>query len=130
MASIARTNGVTINTIAVPENFNGKTPKFFAVVVKNLSGTAQDLSAEYGAEEAIDLINQLITNGSTSFNYGANILFAQNDSTGQISYCLEGSAGGWTAATLQTAVRALGTVNSIDCSLSTVTDVGMKLALS
>ena len=130
MASIARTNGVTINTIAVPENFNGKTPKFFAVVVKNLSGTAQDLSAEYAAEEAIDLINQMITNGSTSYNYGANILFAQYDATGQISYCLEGTAGGWTSTTLQAAIRALGTVNSIDCSLTTVTDVGMKLALS
>ena len=130
MASIARTNGVTINTIAVPENFNGKTPKFFAVVVKNLSGNAQDLSAEYAAEEAIDLINQMITNGSTSYNYGANILFAQYDATGQISYCLEGTAGGWTSTTLQAAIRALGTVNSIDCSLTTVTDVGMKLALS
>ena len=130
MASIARTNGVTINTIAVPENFNGKTPKFFAVVVKNLSGTAQDLSAEYAAEEAIDLINQLITNGSTSYNYGANILFVQYDATGQINYCLEGTAGGWTNTTLQAAVRALGTVNSIDCSGTTVTDTGMKLALS
>ena len=130
MAHIARATGVTINTIATPENFNGKTPKFFAVVVKNLSGNAQDLSGEYGPEAAISLINTLITNGSSSYNYGANILFAQYDATGQISYCLEGTAGGWTASTLQTALRALGTVNSIDCSLSTVTDTGMKLALS
>lgn len=130
MASLARTSGVTINTIATPENFNGKTPKFFAVVVKNASGDARDLSGEYAAEEAIDLINQLITNGSTSYNYGANILFTQYDATGQISYCLEGTAGGWTSTTLQAAIRALATVNSIDCSGTTVTDTGMKLALS
>jgi len=130
MASLARTSGVTINTIAVPENFNGKTPKFFCVAVKNLSGTARDLTAEYGAEEAIDLINQLITNGSSSYNYGANILFLQTDATGLLSYCLEGADGGWSSTTLQAAVRALATVNSIDCSGTTVTDVGFKLALS
>jgi len=128
MASIARANGVTINTISTPENFNGKTPKFFLVTVKNASGDARDLSGEYAAEEAIDLINQLITNGSSTYNYGANILFLQYDATGALSYCLEGTAGGWTASTLQAAVRALGTVNSIDCSGTTVTDNGFKLA--
>ena len=130
MASLARTSGVAINTISVPENFNGKTPKFFCVAVKNLSGTARDLTAEYAAEEAIDLINQLITNGSSSYNYGANILFLQTDSTGLLSYCLEGADGGWSSTTLQAAVRALGTVNSIDCSGTTVTDVGFKLAVA
>jgi hypothetical protein len=130
MASIARTSGVVINTIATPENFNGKTPKFFRVAVKSVSGDPVDISAEYGADEAIDLINQIITNGSSSYNYGANILFMQYDATGVISYCLEGTAGGWTATTLQAAVRALGTVNSIDCSGTTVTDVGFKLAVS
>ena len=130
MASISRAVGVTINTIATPENFVGKTPKFFAVVVKNASGNAQDLSGEYGPEAAISLVNSLITNGSSSYNYGANILFVQYDATGQISYCLEGTAGGWTASTLQTAIRAAATVNSIDCSGTTVTDTGFKLATS
>ena len=128
MASIARTSGVVINTIATPENFNGKTPKFFRVAVKSVSGDAVDISAEYGADEAIDLINQLITNGSSSYNYGANILFMQNDSTGVLSYCLEGTAGGWTAALLQTAIRAVGTFNGVDCSATTVTDAGFKLS--
>jgi hypothetical protein len=39
----------------------------------------------------------------------------------------------WTAATLQATIRALGTsvgTNGKDVSLSTVTDVGYKLALS
>ena len=128
MAHYARTSGVTINTIATPENFNGKTPKFFRVAVKSVSGDAVDLSGEYGPEAAISLINSLVTNGSSSYNYGANILFLQYDATGVISYCLEGTDGGWTAALLQTAIRALGTVNSIDCSATTVTDAGFKLS--
>ena len=128
MASIARTSGVVINTIATPENFNGKTPKFFRVAAKSVSGDAISLAGEFGADQAIDLINQLITNGSSSYNYGANILFMQNDSTGVLSYCLEGTAGGWTAALLQTAIRAVATVNGDDCSATTVTDAGLKLS--
>ena len=130
MANIARTNGTTITATATPEQFIGKTQKFFAVVVKNLSGNAQDLSGEFGAEEAIDLINTIITNGSTSYNYGASIHAVQHDATGQLSYILDGAAGGWTAALLQAAIRAAGTVNSIDCSGTTVTDTGFKLATS
>lgn len=130
MASISRTNGVTFTAAATPVSVIGKTQKFFAVVVKNLSGTAQDLSAENAAEEAVDLINQLITSGSTSYAYGASIHAVQYDATGQLSYILDGTDGGWTATTLQAAIRALGTVNSIDCSGTTVTDVGFKLALS
>lgn len=130
MASIARTNGVAITAAATPEQFIGKTQKFFAVVVKNVSGNAADLSTEFGAEEAIDLLNQLITNGSSSYNYGASIHAVQYDATGQLSYILDGAAGGWTAALLQSAIRAAGTLNSVDVSGTTVTDVGFKLALS
>ena len=130
MASIARTNGVAISASGTPEQFIGKTQKFFAVVIKNLSGNAQDISAEFGAEELVDLVNQLITNGSSSYNYGASIHAVQHNATGQLSYMLDGTDGGWTAALLQAAIRAAGTVNSIDCSGTTVTDVGFKLALS
>ena len=130
MASIARSAGVAITAAATPEQFIGKTQKFFAVVVKNVSGNAQDLSSEFGPEAAINAINTLITNGSSSYNYGASIHAVQYDATGQLSYILDGAAGGWTAALLQSAIRAAGTVNSVDCSGTTVTDVGLKLALS
>ena len=130
MASIARTNGVAITTSGTPEQFIGKTQKFLAVVIKNLSGNAQDISAEFGAEELVDLVNQLITNGSSSYNYGASIHAVQHNATGQLSYMLDGTDGGWTAALLQAAIRAAGTINSIDVSGTTVTDVGFKLALS
>lgn len=124
MASLARTSGVTFTAAATPEEFIGKDIKFFAVVVKNGSGTAADISAENAAEEAVDLINQAVT------SVGATILIIQYNATGQLSYALEGATDNWTAATLQTAIRALGTANSIDVSGTTVTDVGFKLALS
>ncbi len=123
MASLTKTNGVIVDATATVASFIGKSPKFLAVVVKNVSGTAQNLTAEYGVDEAIDLITREVSSKAT-------ILAVQADTTGQISYLLEGADGNWTAATLQTAIRALATVHSIDCSGTTVTDTGFKLALS
>jgi hypothetical protein len=57
----------------------------------------------------------------------------ENTTSGQISIMLEGTGGGWTAATLQTAIRALGATvgaNTVDVTGTTVTNVGFKLALS
>lgn len=129
MASLARTNGVAITATATPENFVGKAPKFLAVVIKNVSGTAQSISGEFAAEELVDTVTQIITSGDSSYNYGANILYMQHDATGQLSFALEGATS-WTAALLQAAIRARGTINSIDVSGTTATDVGFKLALS
>lgn len=129
MASLARTNGVAISVTATPENFNGKAPKFIAVVIKNVSGTAQNISAEFGPEELVNTIYEIVTSGDASYNYGANILYVQHDATGQLSFALEGATS-WTAALLQAAIRARATINSIDVSGTTATDVGFKLALS
>jgi hypothetical protein len=124
MASLTRTSGETFSAVGTPVQFIGKTQKFFAVVVKNLSGTGQNLATENGPDEAVELINNLVTSG-------ASIHAIQVEtSSGQISYILDGADGFWTSTTLQAAIRALGTVNSIDCSGTTVTDVGFKLALS
>lgn len=126
MASITRTSGVTINTTGSVEQFIGKAMKFFAVIVKNGSGEAQDLSSQFAAEGAIDLINQAIT------SVGATIILMQYNGTGQISYALEGAVGNWSATTsptsLQAAIRALVTANGVDVSGTTVTDVDFKLA--
>ena len=57
----------------------------------------------------------------------------ENDTSGQISIMLEGNGGGWTAATMQTAIRALGATvgaNNVDVTGTTVTDTGLKLATS
>ena len=133
MANIARANGSTIVATATPVQFYGRELQFIAVVVKNVSGTAQSLSGEFGPEAAITQINTLITAGTGAAGTpvgGSSILAVQYDATGQLSYILDGSVGNWTYSTLQTAIRGLGTVNSIDCSGTTVTDVGFKLALS
>lgn len=131
MANIARTNGFTISAAGTVEQFIGKAPQFLAVVVKNLSGTAVSLTGEFGPEGGIDTINKIITGGYGNTYPGAgSILAVQNDATGQLSYMLDGSVGNWTAANLQSAIRALATAGNVDCSGSTVTDVGFKLALS
>jgi hypothetical protein len=129
MASLARANGVAITATATPENFQGKAPKFIAVVIKNVSGTAQNIGGEFGPEELVNSVYQIVTSGDSNYNYGANILYVQHDATGQLSFCLEGATS-WTAALLQAAIRAAGTINSIDVSGTTATDVGFKLALS
>lgn len=136
MASLTRTSGVTITAAATPVQFYGRSLQFLAVVIKNNSATALDLSGEFLAEYAIDLVNQMITAGTGASGGptgGSSILAIQYDATGQLSYILDGSVGNWTAGTLQTALRAMGATvgpNGIDLRGTTVTDVGYKLALS
>ena len=122
MADVTRTNGVSFVTVGTPVQFIGKTQKFIAVVAKNGSGTAQDLAAEGGAGEAVEVILKAVA-------AQASIHAVQvENTTGQISIMIDGEST--TAADVQAAVRALGTANSIDVTGSTATDVGFKLALS
>jgi len=128
MASIARTSGSTFTSTTASE-FIGKDLTFLAIVIKNNCDAAQSISGEDLAEELVDTLTQIITTGDSSYNYGASILIIQQNATGQISLCLEGATS-WTATALRNAIRAYGTINSIDVSGTTVTDVGFKLALS
>jgi hypothetical protein len=128
MANIARTSGSTFTSTTASE-FIGKDLTWLAIVIKNNCDAAQSISGEDLAEELVDTLTQIITTGDSSYNYGANILALQQNATGQISLCLEGATG-WTATALRNAIRAYGTINSIDVSGTTVTDVGFKLALS
>ena len=77
MASLTRSHGATIVSAGTPVQFYGRDLKFVAVVVKNNSNTALDLTGEFAAEYAVDLINQAITMA------GASILAVQYDATGQ-----------------------------------------------
>lgn len=134
MASLARTHGVTLTAAGTPVQFYGRSLQFLAVVVKNNSSSAVDLTGEFAAEYAVDLINSMITGGDgVTYKGAASILAYQYDATGQISYILDGSVGNWTATSLQTAIRAMGASvgpNTIDVRGTTVTDLGLKLALS
>jgi len=110
---------------AVIHAVTGRKPTFMAIVVKNGSAEALDISNEFDAGESIEAILRVVAQT-------ASILAYQVEAAGgQISVMFEGSS--ITAADLETAVRALGTevgANTLDVSGSTVTDVGMKLALS
>lgn len=134
MAEITRTNGdvlsgVNQNTaVGSLVSFNGSQPVAFAIVVKNGSGTAQDIRTEGQAGESIEAILFAILTKAT-----ITYMQIENTAAGQISVMLEANGGGWTAGTLQTAIRALGAsvgANTVDVSGTTVTDVGFKLATS
>lgn len=134
MADVTRVNGdvlsgVNVNTaVGALVSLGGSQPVAYGIVVRNVSATAIDISAEANANEAIEKIMQVIARSATPLYYQV-----QSGASGQISVMLEANGGGWTAATLQTAIRALGTTvgaNNIDVSGTVVTDVGFKLALS
>jgi len=134
MAEVTRVNGDVLSGVnqntAVGElvSFSGSQPEAYAIVVKNVSAAAQDIRSEGQTGESIEaILFEVLTKATVTY------MQIENDTTGQISIMLEGGGSGWTAATMQTAIRALGTtvgVNSVDVSGTTVTNIGMKLATS
>lgn len=111
---------------------------FFKVLVKNGSAQAIDLRAELGTYTAgvfdpgvVKAINQAIQETSTIAIYQV-----EGDTTGQISYAIY-PQDAYTAATLQSALQALGnvqvtdssgTVRGVNVSGTTVTEPGFILA--
>ena len=112
----------------------GAQPNAFAILLKDLSGNPTNIDAEGEADESIDIVLRLVEGGGSAPNNGAaSIIYYQVETSTpwQISVLVERSS--WTATTLQAAIRALGTsvgANGKDVSLSTVTNVGLKLATS
>jgi len=111
---------------------------FFKVLVKDGSATAIDLRTELGGYSAgvfdpgvVVQINQAIQTSATIAMYQVEAA-----DTGQISYAVY-PTGAWTAASLQTALQALGnvqitssngTVTGVNVSGTTVTNPGFQLA--
>lgn len=134
MAEVTRTNGDVLSGVHqntdVGElvSFGGSQPKVFGIVVKNGSAEAVDISDEYSAGEAIEkILFTILTKATITY------MQVENDTSGQITVMLEVNGGGWTASTLQTAIQALGAsvgTNTVDVSGTTVTDTGLKVALS
>ena len=134
MAEVTRVNGDVLSGVnqntAVGElvSFNGSQPEAYAIVVKNGSGTAADIRTEGQTGESIEAVLFEVLSKAT-----ITYMQVENDTSGQINIVLEGNGGGWTAATMQTAIRALGATvgaNSVDVSGTTVTNTGLKLATS
>jgi hypothetical protein len=133
MATIPRPNGDVLSgvnqnaDVGALVSLTGINASAWAIVVKNISGVAQDIREEGQSSEIIESILLEILRSST-----ISFLQIENDTSGQISVMLEGN-GGWTAESMQAAIRALGSslgVNNIDVTGTVVTNNGLKLATS
>ena len=104
---------------------NGPVLNHFKVLILNASAAARDLRNELDVNESIDAIFKDIMGKATIEMYQV-----EGDATGQISVAVY-PQGAWTAAALQTSIRALGSTvgsNNVDVTGSTVTDGGYDLA--
>jgi hypothetical protein len=80
-------------------------------------------TSQLGVNGAISAVLQCLEQQATVMIY--SVAATTNVTNMSVaSYPLDG----WTAATLQVAIRALGTVNGYDLSGAAVTDVGFRLA--
>jgi len=117
-------NGALSGALAesAPVNLAGPKLDFFKILIND--GSAVDLQAEVGTGLAVEAILKDIQQTSTVAVYQV-----EDDTSGQISVGIY-PTGAYTNATLQTQIRLLTAAgsNSVDCSSSTVTDSGFKLA--
>jgi hypothetical protein len=104
---------------SVPINVAGPKLDFFKIA------TGVDIRLEGDHDEAVEIILQAIQQLGTVACYQV-----QGTSAGNMSVAVYATED-WKAATMQTAIRALGATvgtNSIDLSATTVTQPGMELA--
>lgn len=138
MPSITRSNGDSYSvvykdaaaqgadpiTAAETVIFEGPALDFFRILPVDGGSAAEDMTGELGVGEVIGEIMQTIQTKGTVAMYQV-----EAGTPWEISVAVY-PTGAWTAAALQTAVRALGTtvgVNNTDISLSTVTAPGFLL---
>jgi hypothetical protein len=112
------------NSIGSTDNFAGAEVNFFYITLITADGsTVLDVRTELGYNETLHNLQRTILQRGT-------ILYQriENAATGRLDICME--RPGWTAATLQTAIRDMGTsvgTNTKDVSMSTVTKTELKL---
>ena len=111
------------NAIGSTYNYAGAEVKFFHITLVEADSSALDIRTELGYDETMhNLIRTILLRGT--------ILYQRIDdaASGRIDISME--RPGWTAATLQTAIRDMGTtvgVNNTDVSLSIVAQTELKL---
>jgi hypothetical protein len=111
------------NAIGSTDNYAGAEVKFFHITLVEADSSALDIRTELGYDETMhNLIRTILMRGT--------ILYQRIDdaASGRIDVSME--RPGWTAATLQTAIRDMGTtvgVNNKDVSLSIVAQTELKL---
>ena len=112
------------NSIGTTDNFAGPDVQFFYITLITADGSSVlDVRTELGYDETLHNLQRTILQRGT-------ILYQriENAATGRLDICME--RPGWTAATLQTAIRDMGTsvgTNTKDVSMSTVTKTELKL---
>ena len=111
------------NAIGSTDNYAGAEVKFFHITLVDAGSSVLDVRTELGYDETMhNLIRTILLRGT--------ILYQRIDdaASGRIDISME--RPGWTAATLQTAIRDMGTtvgVNNTDVSLSVVAQTELKL---
>ena len=111
------------NAIGSTDNYAGAEVQFFHIPLVEADSSALDIRTELGYDETVhNLIRTILQRGTILYQR------IDNAATGRIDVTMERS--GWTAATLQTAIRDMGTtvgVNDKDVSLSIVAETELKL---
>ena len=88
------------NAIGTTDNFAGAEVKFFHITLVEADSSALDIRTELGYDETVhNLIRTILQRGTILYQR------IDNASTGRIDVSME--RPGWTAATLQTAIRCL-----------------------
>lgn len=111
------------NAIGSTDNFAGAEVQFFHITIVQSDSSVLDLRSELDFNETVhNLIRTILERGTILYQR------IDNSATGRIDITMERS--GWTATTLQAAIRALGDtvgVNSKSVSLSVVSQTELKL---
>ena len=120
----ATPNNFQVTTaIGETDNYIGADISFFHVTLKDNSASAVDVRTELGYDETVHNVIRAVLDRGTMVHQRI-----ENAATGRIDIAME--RAGWTASTLQTAIRDLGStvgVNNKDLRGSVVTETELKL---
>jgi len=109
--------------IGETDNFIGADISFFHITLKDNGASAVDVRTELGYDEAVHNVIRAVLDRGTMVHQRI-----ENAATGRIDIAME--RAGWTASTLQTAIRDLGAtvgVNNKDLRGTVVTETELKL---
>ena len=111
------------SAIGETDNFIGADISVFHITLKDNGASAVDVRTELGYDEAVHNVIRAVLDRGTMVHQRI-----ENAATGRIDIAME--RAGWTAATLQTAIRDLGAtvgVNDVDLRGTVVTETELKL---
>ena len=111
------------SAIGETDNFIGADISFFHITLKDNGASAVDVRTELGYDEAVHNVIRAILDRGTMVHQRI-----EDAATGRIDIAME--RAGWTASTLQTAIRDLGAtagVTDVDLRGTVVTETELKL---